>query len=105
METIASCQGRKRPLIKAMSGMESIPGWWLRLDHEEAAIFRSEFPTHALLKKNLVRAWLHGLKLEDALSVFNGIITRDAEEVVAEQRQSFGVVRGNPLFTPCPIFP
>jgi hypothetical protein len=85
--------------------MESIPGWRLRLYLEEAAIFRRELPAHALLKENLVHAWLHGLELENALSVLDGIITRDAKEVVAEQRQPSGVIGGNPLFTPGPIFP
>mgnify|MGYP007027450395 CR=1 FL=1 len=62
--------------------------------------------TEALWQAHKVmHAWLHSLKLKDALSVFDGVIARDAKKFVAEQSESFGIVRGDPLFPPCPIFP
>lgn len=105
METVASCHGMNRPLIKAMSDIALIPGEWLRLYREEPAIFRGEFPPHAFFEHDVIDTRLHGLKLKDSLAVVDGVITGDAEKVVAEESESLGVIGGDPLFTSRPIFP
>jgi hypothetical protein len=88
-----------------MSGIESIPCARLRFDHEETSLFRGKFPSHTFFENDVMHTRLHRLKLKDALSVFDGVITRDAKKFVAEESKSFRVVRGDPLFTSGSIFP
>jgi hypothetical protein len=85
--------------------MNSISRKRLRFDLKEAAIFGGEFPPHPFLEHHQMHAWLHGRKLKDPLSVFDGIIAGDAEKFVAEQGKSLGVIGGDPLLTPRPILP
>jgi hypothetical protein len=48
---------------------------------------------------------LHGFKFEDALPVFYGVITRDAEKFIVEKGKLLGIVGRHPLFTSGAIFP
>jgi hypothetical protein len=76
-----------------------------RFDQKHAAILGRKFPPHPLLEHQLMDPEGHSLELEDALSVFYGIIARNAEKLITEQGKTFGIVGRDPLLTSGSVFP
>jgi hypothetical protein len=85
--------------------MNSIPSDRLCVDSKDSTLLSGKFPSHAFFKNYLIHTWLDGLELKDALPILHRVITRDAEEFIAEESKPIRVIRGHPLFASRPILP
>jgi hypothetical protein len=85
--------------------MNSIPSYRLCVYSKNSTLLSGKFPSHAFFKNYLIHTWLDGLELKDALPILHRVITRDAEEFIAEEGKTFRVIRRNPLLASGPVLP